>query len=354
MPGSITVAYQWAVSTCNAPNTGYSQTYREGETVNGITYYDCSSFISAALTSAGFFENNPWFTTREEDAYLTQLGFTRVPASDPWVPGAVLWREGHTEMVYDSTHAMGARNSSLPLADQVSIHTSNPSSWTYMYLPPGQVTTASIYVVSAIAGNWWQESTCNPGLWEGRTVGTWTDLNHGYGLGQWTNTGGNTQGRLYQLSQYLSSNGYAYDEGDGQVAFFREENTWYRTGAAADFDSLSAFLSSTSTDLNYLTECFMRGWEGINDGTLGIRQEAAARCQSYIGEHYSDTGITWISSNDYLSDSDRLNNAVMIYRAISQGGTPNPPIPPWRATYNKMPVWMYPAIRNRRKNNGYQ
>ena len=59
----INVAYNWEVSMCNAPNIGYSQAYRQGQTVNGITYYDCSSFQSAALTAAGFFETNPWFTT---------------------------------------------------------------------------------------------------------------------------------------------------------------------------------------------------------------------------------------------------------------------------------------------------
>ena len=60
---NINVAYQWAVNACNAPNIGYSQQYRRGQTVNGITYYDCSSFISKALTEAGFFSINPWFTT---------------------------------------------------------------------------------------------------------------------------------------------------------------------------------------------------------------------------------------------------------------------------------------------------
>ena len=63
---SINKAWQWMVNTCNAPNVGYSQSYRKGQKVNGITYYDCSSMISKALTVGGFFTTNPWFTTSTE------------------------------------------------------------------------------------------------------------------------------------------------------------------------------------------------------------------------------------------------------------------------------------------------
>ena len=42
---NINQAYSWAVNTCNAPNVGYSQAYRNQQTIGGITYYDCSSFI---------------------------------------------------------------------------------------------------------------------------------------------------------------------------------------------------------------------------------------------------------------------------------------------------------------------
>ena len=50
----INKAYSWAVQTCNAPNVGYSQRYRNQQTINGITYYDCSSFINYALIMGGF------------------------------------------------------------------------------------------------------------------------------------------------------------------------------------------------------------------------------------------------------------------------------------------------------------
>ena len=50
----INKAYSWAIETCNAPNVGYSNDYRNQQTVGGITYYDCSSFINYALLAGGF------------------------------------------------------------------------------------------------------------------------------------------------------------------------------------------------------------------------------------------------------------------------------------------------------------
>ena len=49
----INKAYSWAIQTCNAPNVGYSNAYRNQQTVGGITYYDCSSFINYALLAGG-------------------------------------------------------------------------------------------------------------------------------------------------------------------------------------------------------------------------------------------------------------------------------------------------------------
>ena len=51
---NINKGYQWAINTCNAPNVGYSQQYRYQKTVNGITYYDCSTFVGYAVIEAGF------------------------------------------------------------------------------------------------------------------------------------------------------------------------------------------------------------------------------------------------------------------------------------------------------------
>lgn len=119
----ITTSYNWAVNTCNRPNVGYSQKYRNQQTVNGITYYDCSSFIWYALKAGGFegIGNSP-FVTANMRGILTGIGFKDYDAqSVEWEPGDIVWRKGHTEMVYNDHITMGAHTANAPLADQVSI-----------------------------------------------------------------------------------------------------------------------------------------------------------------------------------------------------------------------------------------
>ena len=243
MSESLNQAIAWAIQHCNLDNIEYSQPYRNEKTVNGITYYDCSSFIWYALKSGGFdvtaayqqatgspYTNNA-ITTAYERAFLLALGFTRENISGEWKQGDVLWRSGHTEMVYEGGtgqgKTMGAHSANLPPPKQVSINTtiSTASSWTELYRSPvsgGDITGSSAYVVAAICGNMWQESGINPGVWEGLQVASFSDLYHGYGLGQWTNV--SAQGRLYQLKQYLDNNGYAADDGTGQLNFLIAEN----------------------------------------------------------------------------------------------------------------------------------
>jgi hypothetical protein len=131
----ITAAYNWVIRQCNAPNVGYSQAYRQGQIVNGIKYYDCSSLMSEGLTVGNFFHTNPWFTTASEPDYLIGAGFTQHPASVEWNAGDIVWRRGHTEMVYQNRITMGAHTDTYPLDQQVSINTyaSDPASYTYVY-----------------------------------------------------------------------------------------------------------------------------------------------------------------------------------------------------------------------------
>lgn len=195
----------------------------------------------------------------------------------------------------------------------------------------------SLYVVSAIAGNLWQESTINPGIWESLTVGTWTDLNRGYGLGQWTNTGGDTHGRLYKLHEWMTNNGYTIDDGDGQVAYIIAEDYWIAKPEYPQFNNLTDFLNSTSTDIATLTHAWNWCWEGIHDASWNDRVTYANNCYTYIEQHKDDTSITaWITGNRFLSDSEKYNNAVMLYRCI--GGVV-PPTPP-TSRKHKMPLWM--------------
>ena len=90
----INKAYSWAVGTCNAPNVGYSQAYRNAQTVGGITYYDCSSFINYALLAGGFetpsyAPNKNAFTTYSEPSELLRLGFREVDPGGEYLAGDI-------------------------------------------------------------------------------------------------------------------------------------------------------------------------------------------------------------------------------------------------------------------------
>ena len=352
---NINKAYSWAVETCNSPNVGYSNTYRNAQTVGGITYYDCSSFINYALIAGGFetpsyAPNNNAFTTNSEASELIRLGFKEVDASGEYLAGDIGLSSGHTEMCYKGGNGkgifMGAHTSNASLANQVSIGSSSGDT-TYQRSFPrlfrygeGGATGYGIsaYVAAAIAGNMWQESTLSPGVWENLSPGLPTDLLKGYGLGQWTNTGGDTHGRLYQLLTWLSDNGYASDDGDGQLAFLIHENVWF-TNSEYPFSSLEDFLKSDSTDIEMLTHAYNLCWEGIHDSSWDNRVTYARQCYDYIVAHANDTTITmWYNENTYLSTEQRLNNAVMLYRYLSAGGggggTPT-------KRKKKMPIWMW-------------
>lgn len=170
----------------------------------------------------------------------------------------------------------------------------------------------SMYVIAAICGNFWQESTINPGCWESLNSGSWTDMMKGFGLGQWTNTTG-THGRLYKLHEWTRSKGFADDDGDGQLAYLVYEGTWYYNSAYSQFATLNDFLTSDSTDLTTLTHAFNRCWEGIHDDTWDDRVTYANTVYNYLVSHYNDS-VQWIKGNRYLSNAERLNNAVKVYQ----------------------------------------
>lgn len=209
------------------------------------------------------------------------------------------------------------------------------SRWEIVMINPDDVQDLgiSLYVASAIAGNFWHESTLNPGIWESLSTGNWTDLGKGYGLGQWTNTGGNRQGRLYQLHRYLINEQWKIDDGYGQLSFMLYEDYWTKRTDYDQFSNLTDFLTSDSEDIEMLTHAWNLCWEGIHDASWDARVDYAKRCFEYVQEHYDDPNITdWITGNRYLSDNERLNNAVLLCRFLSDG-----------IIYKKkkgMPVWM--------------
>lgn len=218
----------------------------------------------------------------------------------------------------------------------------------------------SEYVAAAIAGNFKVESTVNPGVWESLIPMAWDyqyDFNDpgkgGYGLGQWTNVG-SQYGRLYNLHTWVTANGYADGDGNGQMAYIPVENVWYSAASAMGFSTLSDFLSSTSTNLAGLTKEWMMCWEGLpaNHLSLTDRQDAAVIFLPEIQAHAADDPNTynWVSSNAYLPYGDLLynkgmiNNAMCIYFALN-GWQPGPPL----GTLTNEELALMAWLRKRRK-----
>ena len=348
----INAAYRWAVETCNNPNVGYPDLnthpeWRNQVTVDGITYYDCSSFIWYALKAGGFdvataHGSNYPFTTRNMGATLLALGFRTVSKTGQILPGDIGVHNrgssayaGHTEMCYTGGNGagiwMGAHGHWRPLADQVSIDTDvyQGTFWDtiYRYGDGAGGESISLYVIAAMCGNFFQESGVNPGIFESLTPVSWDAMWHnntgGYGLGQWTNTSADSM-RLLNLHNWVTSNGYADGDGYGQLAFLLHENAWMPNSVSPSaYSTLEEFLTSDSTNINELTKEYFYHWEGINNGTLSQRQQFAQRAYAYITEHYGDENITtWTSVNAYITETQALNNCVLIARYLSSGYIP--------------------------------
>lgn len=283
---SIQTAYNWAIEVCSAPNVGYSQQYRNQRTVNGITYYDCSSFIWYALIAGGFPVVEDWgtwpFTTSTMADVLKRLGFTRHSADDVWLPGDILIRTGHTEMAFDGTRTMGAHTNRVPLDEQVSINAnSGRGTWTQLwrweqsatnewikgnrYLSIGEMqNNAAIHfstllakgwtaeAVSGLLGNEQKESTINPGIYQ------FLNPDHeqpwGFGLVQWT--------PWTNWSNWAEQHGYDMDSGDGQLEWIDTETVpfgqWITTTQYPE--SFGEFKVSTMSP-EYLADCFLKNFE---------------------------------------------------------------------------------------------
>jgi len=185
------------------------------------------------------------------------------------------------------------------------------------------------YVIAAMLGCWRWESGVNPGIWESQVVKDWhyvygTDGEHmgGFGLGQWTNTGGDPNGRLWRLHEWVTSNGYADGDGAGQIAYIPIENNWHQHSVMG-YTSLQEFMESDSTDLNLLVEEFLACWEGVPGDHLAQRQQYAADFYTYIQQHKNDPpgSFTWTSRNGYLTESEMFGNAMAAYFQLGGMGS---------------------------------
>lgn len=326
---SINKAYQWSVQKCNAPNIGYSQDYRNQQTVNGVTYYDCSSFINYALLAGGFSTpdyapDNNSFTTFTMGAELERLGFKHytVGSGFVWKAGDIgVNTETHTEMCYKggtgTAQFMGAHTSDAALADQVSIGSGSRTfdhcyrygngasggggySWhakaTGAYARDSTEAIENAYcmadvligelgwtnnALAAILGNMGSESGYNPWRWQGDTVQStagspWYSI--GYGLVQFTEAG-----------KYINSpvakgySGYAPNfsnqagkptDGEAQIRFIDSNADYYPTSSYPE--TFSEFKKSTK-DAGYLARAWLYNYERPADpsATAGARAENA-------------------------------------------------------------------------------
>lgn len=348
---SMNAAYSWWINTCNAPNVGYSQKYRNQQTVNGITYYDCSSFIWYGLLAGGFDcvganNGDTWpFTTSSMGPVLERLGFTVGAASSfPSAKAAdICFHPGiHTEAVYQEVDGgsrmvtMGAHTDGIPLDNQVSINGFSSSYTEYPWIARlgaggANAIGASLYVIAALCGNAWQESTINSGLHQVE--------GNAFGLFQWDG------GRKTALLNWLSQNGYSDDDPIGQLMYFIEEpGSWIANVESLqnNITNLRDFLSSDSTDIRLLTRLFCDCWERPGIPAIENRYARAQQCYDYINNNAQNGDInTWVIGNRYLTEEESLNNAVMLYRSFAFGGGGgypggNPP----EEDKHRMPVWM--------------
>lgn len=318
----INKAYTWAIQTCNASKIGYSQSYRNQQTVGGVTYYDCSSFINYALLAGGFTTPSyapkyNAFTTYTMPDELTRLGFIEVDASGEILAGDIGLSNTHTEMCYSGGVGeavfMGAHTANAPLANQVSIGSSSGDA-TYKRSFPrlfryGEGASgygSSVYVIAALAGNAWRESHINPTLQQ--------QGGGAFGIFQWDGT------RRESMLSWLSDNGYPSTDPNGQMQYLIVEGDWQ--GSYGGISSLDEFMQSDSTDIAMLTTAFCTCWERPGVPALDERIQFASKALEYIQDNANDTSITAWETEPmyYLSEAQALKNAVLMFRYYSAGG----------------------------------
>jgi len=333
---NITGAYDWAIQTCNDPNVGYWMDHRYQETINGITYYDCSSFIWYALVQGGGFAlPSPAFTTVDMLSVLTAAGFTIIvpDATTLSQPGDILWYDhgggvnGHTEMVFaggvGEARTMGAHGrNGIPLQNQVSINDNfraySVYGWQYLarignvsynwhnkdygaysktdpeaqenVMKMVEVLASLGFTVNAMAGligNIEVESGLNPWRWEGDSV----SLSGGYGLLQYTPAtkyigNATAQGFSEYAPNYPVGSG-GQDDGTAQLKFMDSTNASEYFATSSYPLSYAAFKDSTMPP-EYLASAWLYNYERpLNpSASESIRKANASYWYDFITTHH--------------------------------------------------------------------
>ena len=210
--------------------------------------------------------------------------------------------------------------------------------------------TVTDYVIAAICGNFWRESTVNAGIWESLIVMPWDYIYNyedpnkgGYGIGGFTNTQGpyGTDMRLLRMHDWCVANGYAVDDGSAQMYYIVfVERLW---AGVYNNDSFDDYLNSTETDLYTLVDQWCRYWEGVPGNAMPERYAYAQRAYDYIQQHKTDDprNYHWIAGNRFLYEAEILNNIMCLYFWFTSYYTPGDGDGGNKPKRNKrLPIWM--------------
>ncbi|HTB48525.1 MAG TPA: NlpC/P60 family protein [Verrucomicrobiae bacterium] len=129
----IAKAVSWAVMIANNNGYGYDQATRtsgwakwqsDPSCTHACGSFDCSSFVAAALTEAGYFQTNPEFATPTEGAALTGVGFKDITSSVNLTTGAgmesgdiLVNTADHTAIYIGNNQMVAARINELGTVD---------------------------------------------------------------------------------------------------------------------------------------------------------------------------------------------------------------------------------------------
>lgn len=325
----LSKGHAWGVATCNDPKVGYSQTYRMGKTVDGITYYDCSSFVWFCLKEAGFdvigaynkavqdYYGNA-ITTPYLKAWLLELGWKQIDIKGTWKAGDIVWRDGHTEMVYSGGEGkgvtMGAHTSKVALADEVCINdfTGTYKNWSRLfrytgsslvvpswikgnrYLSQTEMENNAIIVyayltkrgwsfnaICGLLGNMQSESTINPAIWQNLKYGNYSG---GYGLVQWT--------PATNYTNWAKGNDYDIKNGNYQLKWIDERTVtygqWIKTDAyPISFDEFK----KSEESVEYLASAFLKNFERAGVEVEQNRRSQALAWKTYLEEKIGDLDV---------------------------------------------------------------
>lgn len=171
----------------------------------------------------------------------------------------------------------------------------------------------TLNAIAGMLGNMQTESTINPGIWQSLNS---TNTSGGFGLVQWTPS--------TNYTNWASSNGYAIDDGNGQLKWIDEVTAsvgqWIKTDDY--YFSFSEFKTSTESP-EYLASAFLKNFE-----RAGVEKETERRTQArtwytYLTENLNvntftprldssgmEGSIYWYSGNPFYQSGYGLPNCT--------------------------------------------